>query len=115
MLILYFYRALVAALFKESAQLDPIYWFFIICSLVQASVGLICSTILIILFSDDRHWVSCYILILTRRVADVTHKISLNTAQSTRIGCAFCSGTYRTISPSPPYRRCGMSKTAFGP
>jgi len=47
--------ALVAALFKESAQLDPIYWFFIVCSLLQASVGLICSTILIVIFSDGRH------------------------------------------------------------
>ncbi|KAF8340968.1 hypothetical protein F5887DRAFT_977445 [Amanita rubescens] len=47
--------ALVAALFKESAQLDPIYWFFIVCSLLQASMGLICSTILIVIFSDGHH------------------------------------------------------------
>ncbi|KAF8320247.1 hypothetical protein F5887DRAFT_364563 [Amanita rubescens] len=47
--------ALVAALFKESAQLDPIYWFFVTCSLLQASMGLICSTILIILFSGGSH------------------------------------------------------------
>ncbi|KAF8320246.1 hypothetical protein F5887DRAFT_1087816 [Amanita rubescens] len=46
---------LVAALFKESAQLNPIYWFFVTCSLLQASMGLICSTILIILFSGGRH------------------------------------------------------------
>jgi hypothetical protein len=44
-----FYRSLVAALFKESAH--AIYWFFIACSLLQASMGLICSTILIISFS----------------------------------------------------------------
>ena len=57
-LILYFYRALVAALFKESARLDPIYWFLVTCSLLQASMGLICSTILIIIFSGSRRQVS---------------------------------------------------------
>ena len=43
------YRSLVAVLFKESAH--AMYWFFITCSLLQASMGLICSTILIISFS----------------------------------------------------------------
>ncbi|KAF8651907.1 hypothetical protein AX14_008444 [Amanita brunnescens Koide BX004] len=42
--------ALVTALFKESAQVDPVYWFFITSSLLQASMGLICSTTLIIVF-----------------------------------------------------------------
>ena len=45
------YRSLVAALFKESAH--AIYWFFIAFALLQASMGLICSTILIIGFSGN--------------------------------------------------------------
>ncbi|KAF8350414.1 hypothetical protein F5887DRAFT_939086, partial [Amanita rubescens] len=43
--------ALVAALFKE--PIYATYWFFITCSLLQAGMGLICSTILIICFSGD--------------------------------------------------------------
>ncbi|KAF8726153.1 hypothetical protein AX14_008038 [Amanita brunnescens Koide BX004] len=41
--------SLVAALFKESTH--AIYWFFIACSLLQASMGLVYATILIICFS----------------------------------------------------------------
>ncbi|KAF8695439.1 hypothetical protein AX14_001819 [Amanita brunnescens Koide BX004] len=46
--------AIVTALFKGSAQDDPVYWFFITSSLLQASMGLICSTILIIVFLGSR-------------------------------------------------------------
>ncbi|KAF8654303.1 hypothetical protein AX14_008257 [Amanita brunnescens Koide BX004] len=42
--------AIVTALFKGTTQDDPVYWFFITSSLLQASMGLICSTILIIMF-----------------------------------------------------------------
>ncbi|KAF8675485.1 hypothetical protein AX14_005113 [Amanita brunnescens Koide BX004] len=46
---------LVTALFKESAQVDPVYWFFINSSLLQASMGLICSNILGIMFLGSRN------------------------------------------------------------
>ncbi|KAF8692564.1 hypothetical protein AX14_002472, partial [Amanita brunnescens Koide BX004] len=47
--------ALVTALFKESAQINPVYWFFITSSLLQASMGLICSTIFIIVSLGSRN------------------------------------------------------------
>ncbi|KAF8690285.1 hypothetical protein AX14_003022 [Amanita brunnescens Koide BX004] len=40
----------LTASFKESAQVNPVYWFLVTCSLLQALMGLVCSTILIIIF-----------------------------------------------------------------
>ncbi len=48
--------AVVAASFK--AQDSPGYWFFITCSLLQGSLALISSTILVISFSGDHREVS---------------------------------------------------------
>ncbi|KAF8691930.1 hypothetical protein AX14_002703 [Amanita brunnescens Koide BX004] len=50
-----FDSAIVTAVFKGSAQDDPVYWFFITSSLLQASMGLISSTILIIVFLGNRN------------------------------------------------------------
>ncbi|KAF8628501.1 hypothetical protein AX15_003860, partial [Amanita polypyramis BW_CC] len=43
--------AMVTTVFKPSVQASITFWIFISCSLVQAIMGLICSTILIIYFS----------------------------------------------------------------
>ncbi|KIL54574.1 hypothetical protein M378DRAFT_18757 [Amanita muscaria Koide BX008] len=44
--------ALMAMLFKADAQVTTSFWFFCCCSLLQAVIGLISSTILIIYFSS---------------------------------------------------------------
>ncbi|KAF8628499.1 hypothetical protein AX15_003860 [Amanita polypyramis BW_CC] len=50
--------AMVTTVFKPSVQASITFWIFISCSLVQAIMGLICSTILIIYFSGrcDYHY-----------------------------------------------------------
>lgn len=48
------HRALVATSFKSSAQVNAVVWFFVSCSMIQAVMSLICSTILIIFFSGHR-------------------------------------------------------------
>ncbi|KAF8623064.1 hypothetical protein AX15_006526 [Amanita polypyramis BW_CC] len=45
--------AAMTTIFKPSVQASVTFWLFISCSLVQAIVGLICSTILIIYFSSS--------------------------------------------------------------
>ncbi|KAF8701601.1 hypothetical protein AX14_000380 [Amanita brunnescens Koide BX004] len=46
---------IVTASFKESIQVNPVCWFFITSSLLQASMALVYSTILIIMFSGGHN------------------------------------------------------------